>query len=112
MAERLIRNHPQMVSLFRSTVKCRECEIFIGTAGRVSALHQLAPGLMERAMTARMKLSASKTPVPPSRGNLYTPSEGDAKVRGGWRRKKMLKRVATIAAIGVAARIASRQLAR
>ena len=31
MAERLIRNHPQMVSLFHSTVKCRECEIFIGT---------------------------------------------------------------------------------
>jgi len=30
MAERLIRNHPQMVSLYQATVKCRECEIFIG----------------------------------------------------------------------------------
>lgn len=31
MAERLIRNHPQMVSQFQATVKCRECEIFIGS---------------------------------------------------------------------------------
>ena len=30
MAERLIRNHPLMVSQFRATIKCRECEIFIG----------------------------------------------------------------------------------
>ena len=30
MAERLIRNHPLMVSQFRATIKCRDCEIFIG----------------------------------------------------------------------------------
>jgi len=31
MAERLFPKHPQMVSQFHATLKCRECEIFIGT---------------------------------------------------------------------------------
>jgi hypothetical protein len=30
MAERLLRRHPRIESLFHSTVKCRECAIFIG----------------------------------------------------------------------------------
>jgi hypothetical protein len=30
MAERLVRNHPLMVSQYQATVKCRDCEIFIG----------------------------------------------------------------------------------
>jgi hypothetical protein len=30
MAERLIRNHPLMVSQFQATIKCRDCEVFIG----------------------------------------------------------------------------------
>lgn len=84
-------------------------EVFIGSAGRVSALHTLAPGLVERAMSARTAKSGGDE-APPSRGNLYLPSHGDAKISGGWRRKRMLKRAAALAAIGVAARFAIQRL--
>lgn len=30
MAERLVRNHSLVVSQFKATIKCRDCEIFIG----------------------------------------------------------------------------------
>ena len=30
MAERVVRNHPLVVSHFKATIKCRDCEIFIG----------------------------------------------------------------------------------
>jgi hypothetical protein len=42
MANRLGRNRPQMVSPFHSTVKCRECEIFIGT-GHVESVPLPSP---------------------------------------------------------------------
>ncbi len=31
MAERLIRNYALPISEFNATLKCRECEVFIGT---------------------------------------------------------------------------------
>lgn len=30
MTDRLVRNHPLMVSQYQATIKCRDCEIFIG----------------------------------------------------------------------------------
>jgi len=42
MAERLIRNHPLMVSQFQATVKCRDCEIFMGS-GHEDAVPLPAP---------------------------------------------------------------------
>jgi len=42
MAERLIRAHPRLVSHFHATLRCRECEIFIGT-GHVERVPLPAP---------------------------------------------------------------------
>jgi len=85
-------------------------EVIIGSGKRLSLFHEVAPELATEAMSLRSKKSRGGKAVPPSRGNLYTPSQGDATVSGGWRRRAMLKRVAKLAALGVAARFAMKQL--
>ena len=85
-------------------------EVVIGSGRRLTLFHALAPELATRAVRIRAKFKQSRKPAPPSRGNLYRPSEGDARISGGWRRRAIVKRIAALAALGVIAGFAARQL--
>ena len=75
---------------------------------------KLAPGLLERLMALQVeKLHLSRTrPAPASPGNLYAPSDQPAKPDGDWdgRRRTVIRRATTGAAVAAGAVAAARQL--
>lgn len=83
-------------------------EMYAGGFGRVGALGmRLAPRLTERVAAVMVAdQTVDGTAVPPTPGNLYVPSVGDDRVRGGWlgRREERIRAIiGPVALLGSAA---------
>ena len=68
-------------------VRSPEPEIFVGSAAQgANIFMKLMPGQTERVATGMVKMQeAQGTYAPPTTGNLFTPSDVEPTVSGGWR---------------------------
>jgi len=78
-----------VVDKIREGIEKHDPEIFVGNASRTANLFmKLMPGQTERAATALVKLQEdADSNVPPTAGNLFTPSEETPRVSGGWKQE-------------------------
>lgn len=98
-----------------NVVRIPRREVVVGPAGRMFALQsRFTPGMLERGVGRRVDrthLSRTDTAMATA-GNLYGPERGPGSAHGGWheQRRSTSRRIATTAALTVAAVAAARRL--